>query len=75
MGSRVDKTKRGGDIDLYIETYSDPTDKPAGTETKFSVDLQKIIGEQKIDIVIKNMLSPKTLPIYKEARKTGVKLV
>jgi len=52
FGSRVDDSKKGGDIDLYIETnYSDlfiVTKK----EIEFIANLKKIIGDQKIDIVI-----------------------
>ena len=52
FGSRVDDSKKGGDIDLYIETnYSDlfiVTKK----EMEFIANLKKIIGDQKIDIVI-----------------------
>ena len=48
FGSRVDETKKGGDIDLYIKTNAgnDLTHK-----IKLLVELEKKLGEQKIDIV------------------------
>ena len=49
FGSRVDDTKKGGDIDLYIKTKmgNDLTHK-----IKFLVALEQKLGEQKIDVVI-----------------------
>lgn len=72
FGSRVDDTKRGGDIDLYIETQENDTRKLRDQKIKFLVNLEKKIGEQKIDVVIKT--PQKILPIHEEARKTGVLL-
>jgi predicted nucleotidyltransferase len=48
FGSRVDETKKGGDIDLYIKTNAgnDLTHK-----IRLLVELEKKLGEQKIDIV------------------------
>jgi predicted nucleotidyltransferase len=75
FGSRVDDSKKGGDIDLYIETnYSDlfiVTKK----EIEFIVNLKKIIGDQKIDIVINILPRNQQLPIYNEARNTGIQLL
>lgn len=73
FGSRVDDTKRGGDIDLYIETQENDTSKILNQKIQFLVNLEKKIGEQKIDVVIKT--PQKTLPIHTEARKTGVLLI
>ncbi len=70
FGSRVDDAKRGGDIDLYIETKEIDTDKLRDQKIKFLVSLERKIGEQKIDVVIKT--PQKTLPIHEEARATGV---
>lgn len=49
FGSRVDDTKKGGDIDLYIE----PVDRKNLVRKKvdFLVKLKREIGNQKIDIV------------------------
>ncbi|MCF6282028.1 MAG: nucleotidyltransferase domain-containing protein [Candidatus Polarisedimenticolaceae bacterium] len=51
FGSRVDDTKKGGDIDLYIV----PENKKEGSSKKkiaFLSDLKQLIGDQKIDLVI-----------------------
>ena len=49
FGSRVDESKKGGDIDLYIR----PTDRKNLVHKKldFLVKLKRVIGNQKIDVV------------------------
>jgi predicted nucleotidyltransferase len=68
FGSRVDDTKRGGDIDLYII----PSSRDALTSKKieFLVALKQKIGEQKIDVVIDRGGDN---PIYLAGRK-GIEL-
>ena len=72
FGSRVDDSKKGGDIDLYIET-SLSADKAFKAKIKFLTDLELQIGEQKIDVVIKNNDREPQL-IHKVAKETGVRL-
>lgn len=69
FGSRTDDTKRGGDIDLYIET----ADKNHLFDKKlqFLVTLNKILGEQKIDVVVSK---DKNRLIERIALKTGIEL-
>jgi len=50
FGSRVDDTKKGGDIDLYIIPQN--LDNLAKKRVDFLVYLKRLIGEQKIDVVI-----------------------
>jgi len=50
FGSRVDDSRRGGDIDLYISTQN--KENLVDKRIKFSASLQREIGEQKIDIVL-----------------------
>ncbi len=72
FGSRVDDTKKGGDIDLYIIT-----DKKLSSEIrfekkiKFISQLQLSLGEQKFDVIISK--DPTRL-IEQEAIKNGIKL-
>jgi predicted nucleotidyltransferase len=69
FGSRVDNSKKGGDIDLYIET-----DISKGLfERKISLleCLEKFLGEQKVDIVI---AKETTREIEKRAKTEGVLL-
>ncbi len=72
FGSRVDDSKRGGDIDLFVEC-----EKPYNKLTnilRFSSLLQRKIGEQKIDIIVHTFGENDERPIVIEARATGVAL-
>lgn len=73
FGSRVDDTKRGGDIDLFIESLE--TDPQVTFEKKldFLVEVKTKIGDQKIDIVIGSPQDDAL--IYEQARLTGIRLV
>ena len=73
FGSRVDKLRRGGDIDLYIETKISDSDELVKSKMSYLLDLDRVIGEQKIDLVIK--FGDKELPIYQIAKSEGVRLV
>ena len=73
FGSRIYPEKRGGDIDLYIETTLTSIVEIDNAERAFYIQLQDSIGEQKIDIVINNHAVD--LPIYKVAKKEGILLV
>lgn len=73
FGSRVDDTKKGGDIDLFIEAQLNDPEEALRRRTNFWIYLQEKLGEQKIDIIIKN--STKECEIYQEARNTGKRLI
>ena len=68
FGSRVDDTKKGGDIDLYIKS-------PVGTDlahkVKFLITVEEKIGEQKIDVVF---AFDQSRPIEQQAILNGVLL-
>ena len=68
--SRTDLEKRGGDIDLFIETTI--TEDILGKKLKFLVKLENKIGEQKIDLIIRPFGSDDE--ISKIAKKTGIRL-
>jgi hypothetical protein len=72
FGSRADDNKKGGDIDLYIETNYTDLFLVASREISFLTDLTKVIGDQKIDVIINVLCKNKDLPIYKQAKNTGV---
>ncbi len=69
FGSRVDDSKKGGDIDLYIipEQNGDLLKK----KIQFLISLKKKIGDQKIDVIVSE--DPER-EIEKEARCTGVRI-
>ena len=73
FGSRVYPDKRGGDIDLYVETSLKDPDQVLQAKLRFSTQIKLAIGDQKIDIVVK--YDNTELPIYKIAREEGVRLV
>jgi predicted nucleotidyltransferase len=67
FGSRVDDTKKGGDIDLYIETtaHKDLFKKKIALLQK----LYEQLDEQKIDVVINDFT--RSLYIHEVAREEG----
>ncbi len=70
FGSRVDDSKKGGDIDLYIET--DCKENIFEKKIKLLRQLHFKMGEQKIDIVINNHTNQKY--VYEVARNEGIVL-
>lgn len=70
FGSRIDDTKRGGDIDLYlcpIHQYEDIEMR----KIRFLAKLYEYLGEQKIDVIIKKN---NERPIEQTAQRDGVAL-
>ena len=72
FGSRTDDTRRGGDIDLYIESDTPIPDR-SRRQRRFEMDLLKALGERRIDIVL---WDPEitTQGIHRRAKETGVEL-
>ncbi len=72
FGSRVDDTKKGGDIDLYIET-----DKESGlvaAKLEMLGSIWSTFGEQKIDILVRSR-SKKCSPMHEIAKSSGKELI
>ena len=69
FGSRVDNSKKGGDIDLYLvlKEHQNLFEK----KIKFLARFKRELGEQKIDIVFNQ---DKNRLIEQEAIKWGIKL-
>ncbi len=67
FGSRVDTHKKGGDIDLYIQT--EDHDNLTEKKIDFLVKLKDKIGDQKIDVVISRDTDRS---VEQEALKKGV---
>lgn len=61
--------KKGGDIDLYFEAAN--IENIYESKIRFLVELDKRIGEQKVDVVIS---SDKNAPIKQSAMKYGIAL-
>lgn len=68
FGSRTDMTKKGGDIDIYIQT----TKQEAILKAKLSFlrEFEKLFGEQKVDLLVDN--GSKKKMIFEIAKKEGV---
>ena len=69
FGSRVDDSKKSGDIDLYLEVkdHSNLFEK----KLKFLSRVKKELGDQKIDVVFN---TDSSRLIEKEALQWGIKL-
>ena len=73
FGSRVDDSKKGGDIDLYVAPKNMSAEQAGEAKSKAIVEIWEAIGEQKIDVVLR--LTPDfQLPIYDVALREGVPL-
>ena len=73
FGSRTDDTKKGGDIDLFIET--EEVKDSVKKKITLMTELQFKLGERKIDIVMASKNDINDIPlIVKIARETGIRL-
>ena len=69
FGSRVDDSKKGGDIDLFSRTAN--KDGLFEKKIRFLARLKRRIGEQKIDVVFNE---DEDRLIEKEVRKWSIQL-
>ena len=72
FGSRVDDSKRGGDIDLLLE-LPEPVDNPALLAARFSARVTRLMHGRKVDVLLAapNLMR---LPIHDMAFKEGKRL-
>jgi predicted nucleotidyltransferase len=70
FGSRTDMSRKGGDIDIYLETSM--KDNLLSSKIAFLREFEKRFGEQKIDLIVNNHQKEKS--IFEIAKKEGVKL-
>ena len=72
FGSRTDDTKKGGDIDLMVETSLTNSSLIFEKKMSFLVELKMKMEDQKIDLLIK---TPTSLnPLFDHIIKTGIRL-
>ena len=73
FGSRTDDTKRGGDIDLFVE--ADGTEEELMRRKLLALSaIQLRLGERKIDLITHARGNQHPPVIVQEARETGVLL-
>ena len=72
FGSRVDNSKRGGDLDLLIE-LPHAIDNPAWLAARLSARISRMMSGRSVDVVLTapNLM---TLPIHEQAKSTGIRL-
>lgn len=70
-GSRADDQKKGGDIDLYIET--EKKEHIVESTLKMRGLIWDVFGEQKIDIIVRET-SKEMNPMHVIAKESGVDL-
>ena len=68
FGSRVDDSKKGGDIDIFVETKLDITLKE---QIKILSKIEMLGVSRKVDLIVKTPKS-KEQPIFKTAKKEGI---
>ena len=74
FGSRVDDTRRGGDIDLYITGTNLSMDAQLDAKLDLLVKLKQVLGEQRIDIVFGPAAEQELLPIQLMAAQSALPL-
>lgn len=74
FGSRTDDNKRGGDIDLLVETQLQDAAEIARAHTRFLSQVYAALGEQKVDVLIDYPARQQRPPIFEVARQQGVVL-
>jgi predicted nucleotidyltransferase len=73
FGSRVDDTKKGGDIDLLVRPLPAAADQPFAKKIRMLTLLERALGERKIDLVIEQPGDQR--PIVSVAHATGIQLL
>lgn len=72
FGSRVDDSKKGGDIDLLFET-DQVLENRVATIGAIYVALVRQLGDRKIDIILQDPATPPA-PVLAIAKQTGIVL-
>ena len=72
FGSRVDDNKKGGDIDLLVESSIPVLNKPQAVGNMYA-QLIRQLGDRKIDILVKDPTSVATA-VFEIALQTGIRL-
>ena len=72
FGSRLDDTRRGGDIDLLVETPKALSPRElVERRSRFVARLYRLIGEQRIDALVVAADAADARPVIAVARREG----
>ena len=75
FGSRVDDSRRGGDIDLLIELPQPlSADDVVDRRARFTARLYRLLEERRIDVVMTQQGSQDERAVVKAARRQGIEL-
>lgn len=70
FGSRLDDHARGGDIDLLVEPQTPWSPRQiVDQRTRFVARLYRLLGEQRIDVLIAPAAVPDPRPVVEQARQ------
>ena len=72
FGSRTDDARRGGDIDLLVESPRPLADR-FGLELQLGARLERALGGQRVDLLLVDTTRP-LQPVHRAARATGLPL-
>lgn len=75
FGSRLDDSRRGGDIDLLVE-LPEPlsADDVVDRRSRFTARLYRLLEERRIDVVMTQQGSPDRRAVVAAARQQGIEL-
>jgi len=75
FGSRVDDSKRGGDIDLLVETPETmPPAELVCRRTLFVSRIYRMLDEQHIDVIIATQNQPDSREVVATAKREGIQV-
>ena len=75
FGSRVDDSKRGGDIDLLVEIPGTmPPAELVRSRTRFVSRIYRLLDEQRIDVVMTTQYPQDFREVVATAKREGLKV-
>ncbi|HXW53302.1 MAG TPA: nucleotidyltransferase domain-containing protein [Myxococcota bacterium] len=74
FGSRIDASKKGGDIDLLLVVDKSFFDIVVPEKHKMLAEIKDVIGDQKIDLIIATPQDLKEEPFLETIQKSAVRI-
>jgi uncharacterized protein len=73
FGSRIDDSRKGGDIDLFI-ACSDLNQLNLSLKIEFLVQIKSILGDRKIDVILDNRSTRHKSVFFRSIQQTAITL-